>query len=225
MLFHISFVRAFSTTWRDNQEKNGRGRLTQDKCANLSPFRSYKPSYFRLLHEKIGLSSLGDSLWIIRCGGDARRLIYYGHQCHLAANASRPPSIPPPLLLLLPMPTSISSLRLRRNSSLKSSTLDPPLHSPHMRRQQHQQRRRWRGRRAGSAAAERLATLAGDRPPPCLSTAVRRGWWTDADDVDYLSMLATGNRGSLSGPVDVLLPHIGRIIRLTGFSLNQNDAF
>ena len=147
---------------------------------------------------------------IIRSGGDARRLIYCGHQCHLAANASRPPSIPPPLLL--PMPTTISLLRLRRNSSLKSSTLDPPsLHSPHMRWRRHRQQRGWRGGRAGGAAAERLATLAGDSTGP---RPVYRGAAWMVDGVDYLSMLATGNRGSLSGPVDVLLPHIGRIIRL-----------
>ena len=41
------------------------------------------------------------------------------------------------------------------------------------------------------------------------------------DGVDYLSMLATGNRGSLPGPVDVLLPHIGRTISRTGFSFND----
>ena len=77
------------------------------------------------------------------------------------------------------------------------------------------------GRKGGRAARQRsgwpLWRATGPRP------VVYRGAAWMVDGVDYLSMLATGNRGSLSGPVDVLLPHIGRIIRLTGFSFN--DAF
>ena len=139
---------------------------------------------------------------IIRSGCDAK-WVYYGHHCHLAAMASRPspsPTSPPPLLVLLPMPANHHLLRLRRNSSLKSSTHaegdDNGDDGAERRRQG------WEGRLAGWPADNGAAGNSVGRPPvPAALVHIGPAWMVDRGV--YLSMLATSNRAGLSAAVEL----------------------